>query len=495
MMSEAQKRQGKLFYHGVDLDSRVGPKHSLRRMAEVLDFSFVRPEVARFYGVKGNVSVDPIVIMKLMLLLYYENVDSERQLLEQLPLRLDWLWFCEYDIDDETPHHSVLSKARKRWGMAVFDSLFTQVLERCIDAGLVDGSIIHIDASLIDANASKDKLRPELRRLTESICEKLDDPEEENEPEDVRDDDSGNREPLGQRVSPVDPDARLAKKYGKTTLGYKDHRVVDDSHGIITATITTPANINDDKVLPEAVAAHQARTQADKVTAVADRAYGTIENYKHLKENGNNACIPHQRKAHRKNKFAQEAFHYDREVDCYVCPAGHKLTIARYVNSSQAHEYRCPRDTCQRCQFFSNCVTSKTYGRTISRNVDTEYIEWADSSFSREHRKRLLGRRRTKAEGSFADAANNHGFKRSRWRGQTMATIQNLIIAAMQNLRKLLRYTKPKAVPNAISMAATGTNPPQNSRTSRWIQCFGLSWTKMSKYSLFQRTIVEISTN
>jgi len=492
MMSEAQKRQGKLFYLGIDLDSRVGPQHPLRQIAKVLDFGFVRSEVAKFYGVKGNVSVDPIVIMKLMLLLYYENIDSERQLLEQLPLRLDWLWFCEYDIDDQTPNHSVLSKARKRWGKDVFDRLFTQILERCIDAGLVDGSVIHIDASLIDANASKDKLAPELRRLTENVCEKLDDPQEATEPDDVSNDDSDDAEPLPQRISPVDPEARLAKKYGKTTLGYKDHRVIDDSHGIITTTITTPANINDDKILPEAVATHQSRTQTDKVTVVADRIYGTINNYRHLKENGNNACIPHQKKAHRKNKFAQEAFHYDHEADCYICPADHKLVKIRYVGSSQAYEYRCPRETCESCGFFADCVTSKKHGRTISRNVGTEYIEWADDRFSRQHRKRLLGRRRAKAEGSFADAANNHGFKRCRWRGQIKADIQNLIIAAVQNLRKLLRYTKPKADPNAAAAVSPDTNHDQHiSRLKQHSEPF---WTKMSKYSLFQRAIAELTT-
>ncbi len=492
MMAHQKHREPKLFYHGINLEERLGPDHPLRRVAKAVDFSFVRHEVADCYGVNGNISVDPNIVLKLMFLLFYENVKSERELMRQLPLRLDWLWFCEYDIDDVTPNHSILSKARRRWGAEVFDSFFLRVLEQCIDAGLVDGNIIHIDSSLIQANASKDKLQPELQLLTQQVCQKLEDEPtqstvEETPLDDVFDDDEPD---LNRRVSPTDPEARLAKKYSQTTLGYKDHRAVDDKYGIITSTITTAANINDDKLLTETIENHESNTGSEVKTAVADKAYGVIENYKYLHDRGSKACIPHQKRAHKKDKFPHEAFRYDPHKDCYVCPAGRKLPHVRYVGSSRAHEYRCARETCQTCRFFSDCVMSKKYGRTISRHEDSEYIEWADSCLSSENRRRLLSRRRAKAEGSFADASNNHSFKRCRWRGRTMAAIQNLMIAAVQNLRKLLRYCYRKTAANNCMTTISRCKQLYLS-LRRLLQSYHrLFLAKMSKYLLFKEPML-----
>jgi transposase len=128
MMGRSQKTECKLFYHGVSLDRRVPADHPLRRIGKLIDFTFVRSRVEELYGVNGNVSVDPAVILKLMFLLIYEDLKSERGLMEQLPLRLDWLWFCGYDLDDDTPDHSVISKALRRWGQEVFEELFDKVL-------------------------------------------------------------------------------------------------------------------------------------------------------------------------------------------------------------------------------------------------------------------------------------------------------------------------------------------------------------------------------
>ena len=428
MLGKPKKTEPKLFYHGISLERRIPSEHTLRKIKQLVDFDFIRSQVADLYGNNGNQSVDPAVILKLMFLLFYENVKSERALMRQLPLRLDWLWFCDYDLDEDTPDHSVLSKARKRWGTDIFEQFFMNILEQCITAGLVDGEAIYIDSSTIDANADIDKVRPQLRKVSEELIDKLEGDTEEDK--------------LEKRVNPADPDARIGRKYGKSTLGYKDHRVTDDKHGIITATITTPANLNDDKVLKQAVHTHESNTATKVATVTADKIYGTIENYKFLNNKGSKACIPHQRHGSRKvGKFSHDKFKYDKNQDCYICPAGEKLKLYdRNSIHSSGNRYRAERQTCEKCELFEQCVTSKKHGRQVSRNLDAEYIEWADSCLSRSERKNLMSRRQYKAEGSFADAANNYGFKRGRWRGLDKMEMQNLMIAAIQNLGKLLRY-------------------------------------------------------
>ena len=480
MLGKPKKTEPKLFYHGVSLERRMPNEHPLRKIKQLIDFDFIRSQVADLYGTNGNESVDPAVILKLMFLLFYENIKSERALLRQLPLRLDWLWFCDYDLDEATPDHSVLSKARNRWGSEVFEAFFMNILEQCVNAGLVDGETIHIDSSTIDGNVDINKVRPQLCKLSEQLTEKLDD------------DPQGK---LARCVNPADPDARIGRKYGKSTLGYKDHRVVDDKHGIVTTTITTPANVRDDKVLKQAVHTHQANTSTKPRNVTADKIYGTIENYKFLHAKGSRACVPHQRYGSKQaGIFSHDMFVYDKRNDCFICPAVQKLS--RYDHKApngNRWRYRAERSKCEQCKYFSECVTSKIYGRQVVRNVDIEYIEWADNCLPKYERKYLMARRQYKAEGSFADAANNYGFKRARWRGLDNMKIQNLMIAAIQNLGKLLRYcgTDGKlTAPAALVTSFLGHIAAVLCRLAdMWITCKGILNYQRAKTGLTQKVI------
>src|SRR5438045_1151750 len=158
MMGTHQPHE-ELFSYRVNLDKRVRADHPLRQVAKAVDFSFVRQKVASRYGHKGNESVDPAILMKMMFLLFYDNVASERELMNIIPERLDYLWFPGYGLDDEIPNHSVLSKARARWGEEVFRDLFVRTVEQCVAAGLVDGKKLHIDSSLVRADAAKDSIQ------------------------------------------------------------------------------------------------------------------------------------------------------------------------------------------------------------------------------------------------------------------------------------------------------------------------------------------------
>ena len=440
MMGKQKQVEPKLFYHGVSLERRIPHDHPLRKIEQLVDFNFIRSKVVGLYGKVGNISVDPAVILKLMFLVFYENVNSERALMSQLPLRLDWLWFCGYDIDDQTPDHSVISKARRRWGVEIFTEFFENILTQCIDAGLVDGETIHVDSSMIDANASKNSLKYQVRKIGSGLYEELE----------------GNAEPieskLEKNVSTTDPDARFGKKYGKSTLGYKEHRGVDDKHGIVTATVITPANVTDDKLLTEVIEKHNSNTGTKVKTVAADKIYGTGENYKYLHDHDITPCISHKVNSSRCDPaFNHEKFIYDKERDRFICPAGKHLKRSGFKKQKQVVFYRAHRKVCQQCQYFKKCVNSKRSGRQVMRSVYKEYVDWADNCLTKHERKRLMSRRQYKVEGSFADAANNHGFKRLRFRGIEKAKIQNLMIAAAQNLRKLMRHTAQKPLGQACN--------------------------------------------
>jgi transposase len=153
MMGISQPQKDLFSYH-IDLDKCVRLDHPQRQIAEAVDFTFVRGIVADEYGNNGNVSIDPAIVMKMMFLLFYDDVASEREQMRIIAERLDYMWFLGSGLDDEIPNHSVLSKARARWGVDVFETLFTRIVAQCNLVGLIEGKKLHMDGSLIDASAS-----------------------------------------------------------------------------------------------------------------------------------------------------------------------------------------------------------------------------------------------------------------------------------------------------------------------------------------------------
>jgi transposase len=442
MMGRRQQIEPKLFYTGVNLEERIPADHRLRRIAAVVDFSFVRQQVAETYGHNGHESLDPTVLMKLMLLLFLENVPSERQVIEQLGYRMDWLWFCGLDLDATVPDSSVLSKARRRWGPEVFAGLFGEVLQRCVAAGLVDGRVVHVDASCVAAAVDERRLVPVLRQVGEGLYEQLETAAEAESP-------------AGHWTSATDPEAGVTRNGGQMVCGYKEHRAVDDAQGIITATVTTDAATNEGQMLVEVLKAHEANTGAKPETVVADTQYGSAANYRQLHEQEVRACIPHVQGGTQPGKFGHEAFRYDAAEDCFWCPAGERLRPYQRQVARRRVIYRAARGVCQQCPLRSQCTDSR-HGRGVERHLDQEHVDWAEQCLSPGCRRRLMHRRQVVIEGSFADAANCHGFKQARWRGRWAVRIQNLLVATCQNLRKWLRAARRGGRALALSHAAAG---------------------------------------
>ena len=222
-MGQESSFQSKLFYHQINLEARVPNNHLLRKIQDQIDFNFIYDEVKNLYGGNGNVSIPPPVILKMMLLLILYNVRSERELMETIPMRLDWLWFLGYDLDSEVANHSVLSKARARWGMDAFRSFFERIVWQCVEAGLVDGSKIFMDSSLVDADASNNSvvdtqsLRIHLRESYKKLEARLEEKSESM--------DSPRRyvKENSRYISSTDLDAAIVNR-GKPKLSYQVHR-------------------------------------------------------------------------------------------------------------------------------------------------------------------------------------------------------------------------------------------------------------------------------
>ena len=529
MGTQSNCRQPALFSYHIDLEPRLGADHLLRKVSATLDLSFVIPAVRHHYGRSGNVSLDPRVILKLLLLLFLYDVPSERELMEQVRARLDFLWFLGFDLETEIPDHSVLSKARARWGPQVFEQLFVQTVGQCVQAGLVHGRLLHVDSTMVKANAHKDTIVPSgpelvgaLRQAYQKQAAKLQvlplDPkasaatetaltpalepssatapvarwvpalvplvvEPPSTPPTVetptgqssqgatlattpglrvlpapRTDLGAERVPAAldpkaaakplptnsTRVSTTDPEAELARsKNGLIELNYKDHRLVDDAHGVITAVAATPSHVADGTEFPALYEQHRGTTglKLAEVTVAGDHHYGTANNYIFCAEQGLRAHLGEvSANVQERGKLPPSQFVYEPAPDRLRCPQGHYLVAHQDRPEEQLKVYLIEDPaTCAQCGLRQQCTQSKR-GRSIRRHVQASLVAAARREANRAAARYNRKRRQHVMEGSFADAVNNHGAKKARWRGLWRQKIQSWLIAAVQNLRILLRH-------------------------------------------------------
>ena len=441
MMGRQHDYQHKLFVTGFNLDKRIRKDHILRKVAERIDLDFIYKEVEETYGANGNVSVPPPVILKMLLLLILYNVRSERELMSTIPERLDWLWFLGYDLDDEIPNHSVLSKARARWGVTAFKRFFERIVWQCVEAGLVDGSKLFVDASLIDADASNNsvvdthRLKRYLNKSYKHLEKRLDDLEVQK------------TTPANTRfISTTDPDASVTRhSSGKSKLRYKTHRAVDERYEVITATKITPGAVDDGHVLKGMIETHEQNTQKKVDTAVGDSKYGTIDNFLLCHDLGIKAHMPSLEKKHRgsgrqKGIFPRETFTYHPETDTFTCPVGQTLRRRNYSKKRKHYEYKASAKICAQCELRKKCTRAKE-GRTLKRHARQDELDIMLEKAKTKSAKRDIKHRQDLSERSFA-WSTRYGFKRAKWRRLWRMEIQDFLIAAIQNITILIKQPK-----------------------------------------------------
>jgi transposase len=441
MMGRQRPPQPQLFYAGFNVERRVRKNHPLRRVAEVVDFDFIYQEVEDRYGINGNVSVPPPVILKLLLVLVLYNVRSERELMETLPERLDWLWFLGYELDDEIPDHSVLSKARSRWGTEAFKCFFEQIVRQCVQAGLVDGTKLFVDASLIDADASNNSVVD--THNVEKYIQKSYRYFEERLDELGSDKDT----PANSRyISMPDPDASVTRHSSdRSKLRYKTHRAVDPHGEVITATTVTAGSHDEGTLLAEMIEIHEHTTGGTVATVVADSRYGKIDNFLLCHDRGIRAHIASLEETQRgsgrqRGIFPKEAFCYDPATDTFVCPAGQSLTRRMYNKRRRTYEYKASLGACAHCHLRHSCTRSKN-GRTLKRHSRQGVVDRMREGAKSTEAKRDIRTRQHLSERSFA-WSTRYGYKRARWRRLWRMQIQDFLVAAVQNISILIKHSK-----------------------------------------------------
>jgi len=450
MMGRNDKPQKPLFYSFI-LDDLVPQDHLLRKIDRFLDLSDLREHLAPYYSHTGRPSIDPELMIRMLIIGYCLGIRAERRLCEEVKLNLAYRWFCRLSIEDTVPDHSTFSKNRHgRFREAeTLRFVFEQVLQSCIDAGLVGGEGFAVDASVVKADASRQRHHeddddwgggPAIREYLDGL-----------EEDDTR--------PVAapKKVSHSDPQARwTAAPGGPAFYAYSTNYLIDTDAGIIVDVEATPAHrtleVQSTKTMIERV---EGRFTIKVGKLIGDTAYGSAEMLGWMVNE--KAIVPHvpvwEKGERTDGTFSRSDFDFDEQADHYTCPNGKQLKRYRRsfkqprsgIGKDQTIRYRAEQRDCITCAYKEQCCPN-TSRRTVPRSVHESARDVA-RAVSKTEDYRHTRRQRKQVEMLFAHMKRILKMDRLRLRGLSGAQDEFLLTATAQNLRRMAKYL--------------GTDPPE----------------------------------
>lgn len=445
------------------LSDYVPADNFYRRLKGMLDLDFLYQTTSKYYGKEGQKSIDPVVFMKLMLVGYLENINSDRRIITSSGMRMDILYFLGYNLGEELPWHSTLSRTRKLFGEKVFLDFFKQVLKLCIDKGLISGKRQAVDSALIPANASKHSMIERIvmedasvfsRELNDNIADvsvKQEGPEDNNNKND-QEKKGKKAAPKNQtHYSPSDPDARLTTKPGKPMrLYYRAQMSVDTASHFITYIQAFKGNETDNTSLPAMLPQIVANLSGAHVSLpeeiLADTGYSSGKAIRALTANKLKGYIPNP--GSYKSSREDEGFTYDDEYDRYICLMGVKLPFRR-IESAHGEPtvlkkiYESNISDCKNCPFKEICANKKGFKKLVD-SADKPLYEYMRQRVESPKGKQMKSLRSSTVEPVFGSLINYTGLRRINTKGLKQANKGLLTAAAAYNIKKLLAYKPQK---------------------------------------------------
>jgi transposase len=427
------------FFYEFRLDDRVPQEHLLRRINRFLTpvLDGMHEQLRPYYSEIGRPSIDPELMIRILIVGYCYGLRSERKLTQEVELHLAYRWFCRLDLDDKVPHHSTFSENRlHRFRQSdVFRQIFERIVAACMATGLVKGEGFAVDASVIEANASRyhgkapDEIEwAEPERQTRAVKEYLAALEAESEP-------NPDRKPP-KVISPSDPQsAWTAKANKRVQFGYGLNYLIDIENAVIVDVEPTPARTYDEVEATKKMLDRTERRFALKPKRLAaDTAYGTGRFLGWLVGNRIMPHIPVRDASERDDgTFSRRDFRWDRRRGVYICPNNKVLHTTGTVHDGHMLRYRASKFDCDVCTHKMQCCPN-----TPARQVPRDINEYARDVARRTMRtKAFLKSRdeRKRVEMRFAHLKIHHGFERMRLRGLSSARDEFHLAAIVQNLK------------------------------------------------------------
>jgi len=438
LMMGSHSRSESLFYY-FRIEDQVPENHLLRLIDRHVSFEFVREELRDSYSDTGRPSIDPEVLLRILLLGYLYGITSERKLLEELRMHLAWRWFTGLGFDQEIPDHSTFSKNRhgRFQESNLFQELFERIVEQCLQAGLVKGEQMSVDGSFIMADASTHSRIPreqlaEAAKVNYGARKYLEEIEHEN----------GGGESVHQqdKVSTSDPDATFMTKGNRAAeLGYFDNYLIDNESCVIVGVQATAARLSQESAAARAMIDRYRERHGQLPKGVAaDNTYGNGELLQWLDDRG---ITPYIRVKEcptpTRDLYGIEKFAYRPEENCYVCPEGKLLKYVGINKLNRTHLYHSTAKRCRGCAQKPQCTRGKY--RVISVHV-CEAARQKAYEVAKTPEFAIALKKRRKVEALFSELKNRIGLRRLRLRRLKFVREQFYLAAAAQNLKRLMRF-------------------------------------------------------
>ena len=449
IMMGQHDRSESLFYY-FRIEDQVPENHLLRLIDRHVSFDFVREKLRQSYSETGRPSIDPEVLLRILLLGYLYGITSERKLLEELRMHLAWRWFTGLGFDQEIPHHSTFSKNRhgRFQESNLFQELFERIVEQCIQAGLVQGAQMSVDGSFIQANADHHSRIPreqlaEAAKVNYGARKYLEELEQEN----------GDGEPVHQqdKVSTTDPDATYMTKGNRAAeLGYFDNYLIDNESCVIVGVQATAARLSQESAAArDMIDRYRERHGRLPQSLAADNTYGNGELLQWLDDRG---ITPYIRVKEcptpTRDLYGIEKFTYVPEQDCYICPEGKPLKYVGINKLNRVHTYHSTAKRCRGCVRKPQCTRGKY--RIVNVHVCEAARQKAYEIAKTPQFAEAL-RKRRKVEALFSELKNQIGLRRLRLRRIKFVREQFYLAAAAQNLKRLVRFLSMRPEPALAS--------------------------------------------
>jgi transposase len=455
MMGRQEIGQGQFFY-AFNLDKVVPPDHLVRQIDGLLDLSWVHKELAPYYPHTGRPSIDPVLMIRMLIVGYVFAIRSERRICAEVQVNLAYRWFCKLGIEDKVPDHSVFCRARNE-RFRESDALrrvFEGVVGTCIAAGLVGGEAFSIDASLIKADVDKKKRAPgdqpiawpkaqEASRAVQEYLAVLDAARNDEESGDGEgggsSGDDGSRRKPPKEVSLTDPQATWVARPGVDPFfAYDANYLIDDKVGIIVDAEGTRANRTVEITITETMIDRAKRRFDLRPQRLAgDSVYGAVRLLKWLVDRKITPHVPvWDKSARHDGTFSRADFVFDRQRNVYICPGGAELTSTGNIDQGHIVYYRANKSDCSACSLKPKCTTAPM--RKVTRDVNEDVRDRVRALANTEAFQQS-SRERKKVEMRFAHMKRILRLDRLRLRGLSGAKDEVLLTATAQNLRRLAK--------------------------------------------------------
>ncbi len=488
---QGKKNLSPQLFYNTSLDRLVPEDNFYRQLNKELDLHFIYKSTAKYYGNEGQESIDPVVFFKILLVGYLNNINSDRALLRYCANCLDVRLFLGYDLDEELPWHSTISRTRQLYGEEVFLSLFQTVLKLCIDKGMVRGKRQCVDSAFIKANASMDSLvEKEVIADASAFVNELNENSEykvtterkkivdrhhkwkaeaykdmpHNKREGRVDEDGHEIRPKflsnHTHYSPTDSDAKISVKPGKARqLNYAGQLAVDDAHHVITGACASTAGSKDSAILHEIVDQTIQNLKDNGICLeelIADAGYSSGEALQYLDDKNIDAWIPN----FGQYKPDRAGFIYNKEKNRYECikATGHRaiLTFKGTQTDSKGynkHIYRSSEKDCKNCPLRMECCGRVTKFKKIDDSIYKPLYDKMHKKLTenRAYHRRIVKRRSSTVEPVLGTLINHHNMKRINARGMRAANKHVLMSALSYNLKKYLKFTR--SLPQTMAIA------------------------------------------